>query len=299
MHCPMRFIPLMFTACPWAALQAQVILQYDQYNPEGVTTAVSILVNTGDLDLITDGMDQTWDLSATTLLPAGSMAVAPAQGSPYADLFPEANCVWALSSALLGTDYGYFTVDTAEVNTLALRIPSEPNIYSPPAKILQFPFSYGDVFTDYYSDNNGPNTIHWTYSGSGTIILPSGTFTNVVKMTSDQSDMILWNTQPLSPILYWNNLDPTLVFSPTGTVGVGGRNVDAPYVWPNPCRDLLTVPNAAPGSDWNITDLQGRVILSGTMPETRSLKLADLTPGAHVLQIVRNGERSAVQFLKY
>lgn len=145
---------------------------------------MSILVNADDLDLITDGADHTWDLASTTLLPAGNMSVTPAQGSPYADHFPEANCVWALSSALLGTDYGYFTVDTTEVNTLVLHIPSDPNIYSPPAQILQFPFSYGDVFTDYYSDNNGPNTIQRTYSGSGTIILPAGTFTNVVKMTS-------------------------------------------------------------------------------------------------------------------
>lgn len=294
----MRIIPLILAACPCTASQAQVILQYDQYNPEGVTTAVSILINTSDLDLITDGVDQTWDLTAATLLPAGNMSVTPAQGSPYADFFPDANCVWALSSALLGTDYGYFTVDTTEVNTLALRIPSDPNIYSPPAKILQFPFSYGEVFTDYYSDNNGPNTINWTYAGSGTILLPAGTFTNVVKMTSDQSDMILWNTQPLSPLLYWNNVDPTLVFSPTGSVGIVGRSVYELNVWPNPCQDRLTVPNASPGSRWNIADMQGRILLGGTMPEAGSLDLAGLVPGAYVLQLVRNGERSTIQFLK-
>lgn len=281
----MRIPLLLLAAFPVCVASAQPTIEYSDVSPSGLSSDLYLLTDPSELTAITDGAAQDWDLGSASLVQVGSMHFTPSAGTPYANDYPQANWAW-VESTPLGTDHVYLDISAAQVDIWAMSVPSDPNVYTNPSKIMAFPLDHGDSFGDSYTDSNGSSDIVWSYAGYGTLTLSAGVFTDIVKMTSDEGDLILWNTAPLYPVLYYEGSGAVLVFA-QNDAGVAEAPVRALRTAPNPCSDMLVVRDAAPASRWSIMDAQGRLVRQGrwsTIADGR-VPVADLTAGTYLLVV--------------
>jgi len=281
-----------------ASLSAQVSLELSDLSSTGVSLGMYIVTDAGTAVPPSDGINQTWDFSSVTLQPMGTLDFTAASNTPFAANYPSANWVWAQTVTGVGTDHVYLTIDANGIDVVASDVPSAPNPYTDPKRVLQFPMTYGQSFTDTYTDNDGPASATWTYSGHGTAITPLGTYSDLAKLWSTEDDILLWNSSPLYPLVI-DDGTTVLVFAPTN-LGLGdlnqGRSVQ---VYPNPCTDRLVV-DGVENATWRITDLQGRTVSAGRFLGTglQELDAAALTAGSYVLLIDTEGDRRSVRFSK-
>lgn len=294
----MKATATLFTILLTATLQAQVTLQQSMIAPGGVHLTMYLLTDPGSATEPTDGANQTWDLSTVTLQPAGTLDFIPAATTPFAANYPGANWVWAQTMTGGATDYIYLNISSDGMEVVASDVPSATNNYSDPKRILQFPMSLGQSLTDSYTDMDGTSSVTWSYTGHGTALTPMGSIPDLAKVVSTEDDVLLWNTAPLYPFVIGAN-SSTLVFVP-GTVGISdaaGR--PAVQVYPNPCTDQLLVEGALDAS-WKITDLQGRILRTGTFNslELQHLQTNDLATGSYILLMSTEGKDRTIRFNK-
>lgn len=279
------------------AVQAQVTVQYSMLDPNGMQLTMYLLTDPGSATEPSNGTNQTWDLSTVTLQPIGTLDFISATGTPYAATYPAANWVWRQNVTGLGSQYMYLNFSTSAVEVLATEVPLQTNNYTNPKTVLQFPFSLGQSVTDTYTDNDGTSSVTWTYAGHGTAITPVGTFSNIVKVTSTEDDLVLWNTAPLHPMVI-DDGSSVLVFGPT-TAGIGEQAALTALTYPNPCTDVLYVDvNAA--APWSLVDLQGRTLATGSFMGrgTQVIDIAALATGSYVLVLGEGAVRRSVRFSK-
>lgn len=136
------------------------------------------------------GENVTWDFTylvqSTTIL--GGNFVFPAQ-STFPDLFPAANLV---------EDFGdgnatFYQANADSVAVVGFTVATEPGQAFPitlsnPQVNMQYPFTFGDSFIDEgaraYGTLTGTITNLVQADAYGTVILPSGTFTNALRVHS-------------------------------------------------------------------------------------------------------------------
>lgn len=286
----MRKLSLLLAALPFLAI-AQVTIQSGDLSPTGLSSDMYILNDPSVLAALSDGPNETWDIASSTFTAAGTMNFQTSTGTTFADDYPHANWAWVQNTPL-GTDHVYLQITSAQVDIWALRVPSSPSIYTDASKIMVFPLSYGGTFTDTYVSNNGSSDILWTYAAFGSLTTPMGVFDNVVKMTSDEGDLILWNTSPLYPVLYYEGSGLALAFA-QNNVGVEEKAAPSLLTAPNPCHGELFVRHAVPGAQWSIVDAQGRTMSTGRLADTNGrLSVSGLEAGTYVL-VMRDGSTLA------
>lgn len=278
-----RTTTLLFTYCIAATrLCAQVELTFGDLNPTGVQTNIYLLTGGAPGAPPSDGINQTWDLTGGTWQPVGTMHFRPAAGTPYAATYAEANWAWEIVLTGIGTTYMYLQIDNSGVYVVADRVPTDTELYTNTKKVLQFPMAYGNTFADVYQSDGGPVNVNWAYGGHGTLLTTLGTFPNLAKLASDEDDILFWNKTPLYPVvLATDDGVRSFVDATVGIVDVnGGRTVLA---YPNPCTDRLMVDglDAAP---WRITDMNGRLVQTGTFPVTgvQTIELLTLEAGSYL-----------------
>ena len=281
---------------PAEQANAQVSIDFSDLSATGVLLNMYILTSPGTATEPSDGIDQTWDLSSVSLQPLGTLNFTAASNTPFAASFPTANWAWAQTVTGLGTDHTYLNIAATSLEVVATKVPSDPNPYTDPKKVLQFPMTFGQSFSDAYTDVDGPANVTWSYTGHGTAISPLGTFSDLAKLVSTEDDLVLWNTAPLHPLVIDDGSD-VLVFVPAN-VGITDRHLPAVQVYPSPCTDRLYV-NAST-ADWRITDLQGRTVKTGRFTSTslQHVNVTDLSTGIHVLELNEAGARRTVRFSK-
>ncbi len=276
---------------------AQVSIDFSDLSATGVLLDMYILTAPGTATEPTDGINQTWDLSSVTLQPLGTLDFTAASNTPFAASYPTANWAWAQTVTGLGTDHMYLNITATSLEVVATGVPSDVNNYTDAKRVLQFPMTFGQSFTDAYVDVDGPASVTWSYTGHGTALSPLGTFTDLAKVVSTEDDLVLWNTAPLHPMVIDDGTD-VLVFVPAN-VGMADRYAPSVQVYPSPCTDRLYV-NAAATANWRITDLQGRVVKAGRFPSTslQQLDVTDLSAGSYVLVLDEAGTQRTVRFSK-
>lgn len=294
----MRNILTLFSLLTVSGLCAQVTLSYNMLSQTGVSMEMYVVSDPGTATTPSDGANQTWDFSSVTLLDMGDLDFTPAAGTPYAASYPSANWAWAQTVTGFPTQYAYMNITTAVLQLIATDVPSDANPYSDPKDLLRFPLSLGQSFTDSYADLDGPASVTWSYTGHGTMITPLGTFSNIVKMVSSEGDLLLWNTNPLHPMVI-DDGSMVLVFGP-GMVGIDEQASRDLQVHPNPCSDNLVVQDAGIGAQWTITDTQGRTVRMGssTIDTNLVLDVKDLLPGTYAIRIQGNGTVRTSRFVK-
>jgi hypothetical protein len=280
---------------------AQTSLEYANWPVAGQSLTMYVLTDPGSAQAPTPGINQTWDYSSVTFAQAGTAAIAPAAGTPYAASFPEANYVYSVTPTGMATGYNYMLVNSTSVQNVATDVPADPNVYTDYNQILQFPIQFGGSFTDSYAspDNTGSST--WLAAGDGTLITSFGTFTDVVLLYDQANDdLVFWNSSPIFPRLISNSSGVTM-FMP-GTVGMeeNGMGMAQPIVFPNPASSALQVVGSEAHSTWRIVDLQGREMLQGSWTDAggRTIDIQTLANGQYVLISIGEHTSTAARFVK-
>jgi len=152
-------------------------------NTSSFNTAIASITGTG----------VTWNAAGLTQQ-SGTPNVQFIYGSPAStpngSLFPNSTHAFYDPALIAVIKYDYYSVSTTSYENWGEYSPSTAHeIFQNSDKRLQFPFSYGQSFSDTYAKTNYSNatTVSSTqtgnrtvnFSGYGTLILPQGSFTNV------------------------------------------------------------------------------------------------------------------------
>ncbi|HVA98265.1 MAG TPA: hypothetical protein VNG53_05165, partial [Bacteroidia bacterium] len=131
------------------------------------------------------GANQTWDLSSmTTTSTTTTNAVTPSS-TTYGSSFPSSTIAFSSTGAVL-----YWKVSSTAEQTYGIAQGSTVISYSNPEDYLRFPFTYSNTYTDTWAATftsggypylrSGSTTV--TADGYGTLKLPSGTYSNVLRV---------------------------------------------------------------------------------------------------------------------
>lgn len=280
-------------------IHAQTTLQYSDLVTSGVQLNMYVFSSGQPSAPPSDGNGQTWDLSNATFQQIGTMHFRPAAGTPFANLYANANYVFEQNVTGVGTQYMYLAIGTGGMEVVATDVPVNTNAYTNAKRVLAFPMAYGNTFSDDYVDNDGPANVSWSYTGEGTLLSSLGNMPGIAKVVSTEGDLVLWNKTPLHPVVLAASSSTPLVFADaaTGIVSMNqGRTVLA---YPNPCEEFLHV-EGKPGASWRITDLEGRVLQNGTFMAhgTSVVNVSQLGSGMHVFLCDAAAGTRSIRFVK-
>jgi hypothetical protein len=143
------------------------------------------------------GANQTWDFSSLNNQgSATAQNVLLASGTPYFSSFPAAD----LATDVGGGNYSYLDIAGGDLLQLGFGSTDLTIAYTDPQKYLAFPFTYNTSFSDNIAGSyevsglvtTRTGTVSFLADGYGTLILPTGTYNNVlrVKYVQNIADVI-------------------------------------------------------------------------------------------------------------
>lgn len=298
-----------------------VFLAFFSFNyafAQPVLTAANINPVVGDVykfnslvaqvDTLQNGPNVTWDYSSLVPYDTGTIVATTTVGTgiPSADI------------RFLGPPFAinyYYKFDLTKFEYAGLENPTGINIYTDPEILLNFPFQYNDSFSDFLSSNwPGPSqfqygTVYSKADGYGTLILPTGTYTNALRVKSNyylkdstpgfpatdfSCIMMRWYVPGIHlPIAYsrgyGNVTTPSFTFLSGITTGITEVKTSEFRIYPNPCLDILHINSTIPCNMTTATiqDYCGRIVLKSILKGKMDfeLQLNSLTPGLYFLNI--------------
>lgn len=147
------------------------------------------------------GANQVWDFSSLKTKESETTTermVLP-QSTKYGELFPQANLVEEYSDGRL-----VYMLKTEDENHLLGFVDTTNNMtlkYNDPMLFAKRPLKYGDTITDLFTteytvrglDFKGQGTVTIIADGYGKLVLPNGTYENVlrVKIAQEQTDTLI------------------------------------------------------------------------------------------------------------
>lgn len=278
--------------CPLAAT-AQPVIEYTNGELSGKTFAVHLVTDAGTSDPDPNGADIMWDFSsATLLLNAGSTSFMDPEDSFFGANYPTSNLAQSITTPG-GTTYGYFTINAEQMDMLAEGVGgTNEQAYTDPKTLLVFPFAYEDVFVDNYTADGTDYSDTHAYVGYGTVVLPTGTYTDVVKVTNTAGAIDFYRSNPVEPLVHIEEGGQVLVFTLAQAAVEEQRATASLSAWPNPSADLVRIAGLTNAGRWQLVDAQGRVHQRGNYrPGTLSLDLAPLASGCYTL-VTHDGDRT-------
>ncbi len=232
------------------------------------------LVDADGFDPGPSGNNVTWDFTGITFTGASTgFTLMNVASTPYAADFPGANIA---ADAGIG-NYAYFKLLATEYSNYGVGTAAVIVFYSDPEKIFEFPLSVGASHTDnlYSEFTSGVDfirsgSVNTTTDAWGTIKLPSGVFTNVVRVKvvetyQDDADLLPSPIEYNFTNYYWfkNGVDGplfTYAYMETTTIGspvvtesanmndyIVVSGIEDEFIqnrmqlFPNPCTDAFTV----------------------------------------------------------
>lgn len=280
----------------------------------------------------TPGANQTWNYSTLTTTSNIGVTASSAAGS----IIPTAS----LKVEYVGGTTNFYSTTSTEQVQLGIQAPSISMIYSNPEKMLQFPFQMGSSFSDDWKTTfvsgmpfirTGTTTV--SAIGYGTLILPSGTFTDVllVSFQQDYSDstsgtefgtylneaQFFYKPGYHQPILSLSNLttntiggsstNPSYFYMSTGPSSLKDENLNNNIsIYPNPTKDKITVSfvdnQQYNNVRFNLIDITGK-ILSIKVTQTQNaytIEPSKLPSGTYRLAVFSDNKKiadNAIQFI--
>ena len=279
---------------------AQPVLEYGNLDLIGKTFPVHLMTEPGTADPTADGANITWNFSSITLqMNAGTASFVDPASTPYASSYPTSNLAQVVSTPL-GTSYTYFLLTASSLDMLAEDVGgTSPEVYTVPKTPLQFPLAYQDSYVDSYMSGGSSSSVTRAYTGYGTVILPTGTYTNVVKVTSSSGNIDFYHSNPLEPLGHVDSDGLVIVYG-DATMGVADLG-HAPVLsaMPNPTTDNVLVTGLAADAQWQLVDLQGRLLMDGTANATTlELELGGLAAGPYALVVLDGIARRSIRVVK-
>lgn len=283
------------------------------------------LVNPGP-----QGPNKTWNFSELSVFETGELfAVDPAE-TPFADIFTEANIAFNYSGESSAT-YNYSNINSSEGNNLGTGFDNNPPMiiyYDDYAKLMDYPCSFNDNFTDSYSGGyemegmlvKQTGTIDKTADAWGTITTPSGTFENVLRLKTIRNeidsiwmeDLFLWRTVTLFKDYEWYAddsrvpvfaitisssalINDTISYFTTGMTNVNTFNQQPGtfQIFPNPASDFIKLYYSPLNSEqftFSLIDLTGRELIRKEGKSSLALN--------HEFKIELNGISPGIYFVR-
>jgi len=179
-------------SCYAAKALAQPTLSAANFNP-----AIGDAFNTHICDTtgVTPGLGGayiTWNFDSLITTSIDTGIVTACAATPHCSLFPGSTYAIVSHATHL---IPYYIENSDSISQNGYYIAADTNaVYSNPIKQFTYPFSYGASFSDPYAGTitlgaitaNETGTITVTYDGYGTLILPSGVDTNVLRVHTVQ-----------------------------------------------------------------------------------------------------------------
>ncbi len=264
------------------------------------------------------GANQTWTLSAGSSAITNPNTFVTPSSTPQASSFTTSN--------VANTIGGVYTYYTANSTRLIYNGSHDPNTnlliaYSNPEEQLQYPFTYGNSFSDTYQVTfvNGGNTYlrkgttTVTADAYGTLTTPAGTFSNVLRVhyVSNYTDSSQFGTFPSSTDEYrwymdWNHFpiatvgQNTFNGQPFGSYTRYRENVNSINetqltdfnFYPNPASESINISFSTEENNYTIklTDISGKVVLNNSYTSSTDFKqekidVSNFSKGIYTLKI--------------
>lgn len=155
------------------------------YVPGDVVTSVSI--DTVGVQPGNGGANQTWNFAGIQLGTTSSSTCLAPSATPYASSFPTATVAFLAGS---NNKHQYWKVNSTSAILLGQQETSQAQIYQDPQTLITYPFTYNSNITDNVTCNYMANgfmvyrsgTSQTVADGYGTLVMPGGTFTNVLRV---------------------------------------------------------------------------------------------------------------------
>jgi Secretion system C-terminal sorting domain len=280
---------------------AQPVLNASDFGASYSATT-SVADNTG-LTPGLSGANRVWDFSSISLSPLGTVTKVAVSTAPFASTFPTANyCNTFNYFGSTGYEIDKISSTSFEVLGIINSGLVESNFNANSVKVLQFPFTFNTTFTDTYQELNdsAPTTIVVTYDAYGTLIMPYGTFTNVIRRKLVENGLTTYDwikTNPFSFIL-------TADFTSGGTLTAYQPNTLSIFkqtktknfsIYPNPTNGDFTISNSTFAKGILILyDTLGKVVFTSVLDnEMLIVSTNDLPSGLYFLKI-SNSENQIV-----
>ncbi|MBC8172818.1 MAG: T9SS type A sorting domain-containing protein [Chitinophagales bacterium] len=272
-----------------------------------------------DFDPGAAGSDVTWDFSAITMLGTSieNEYVDPSD-TPYASDFPGANIAVSAGDG----NYAYYKITSSEYTLYGAATLATIIYYSDPEEYYVFPMTYGttnsdDLYSEFFSGSDfirsGSNVT--TADGYGTLILPSGTYTDVLRVKIEQdymdevvglpftlnyeTDLFYWFKEGVTgPLLQYFHLnyDGSVAESVmvNADISVAAENLfisENVKVFPNPSSDRVTLKGLRDITMKNVEVYDATGILVKEFSTEVSgrdyftMDISDLTAGMYVIRL--------------
>ncbi|NLJ06474.1 MAG: T9SS type A sorting domain-containing protein [Sphingobacteriales bacterium] len=262
--------------------------------------------------LITTGTGVIWDASGIKQqsgTPAINFVYGDPTLTPNGNLYPSSNYVQfdPMLTAVLG--YLYYQLNSDSFVSWGDYQPStQHEIFQNPDKRLIFPFTYGNSFNDTYSKTNysnattvssyqtGSRTV--SFNGFGKLILPQGSFNNVALISElrtnslgpNSTDFTWYNLEDGRQLMYYaeNNGKITIFYSTDSPSGMADNDQNQKLmIFPDPVSEKLQILNSSEIFDYQIFDLNGRLIKIG-YTENSKIMINDVPAGLYILYLFSN-----------
>lgn len=282
-----------------------VINSTDSHN--GLTFDMYVAEELPNLNPGTPGPNKTWDFSDIQTTKYGVTENVSANVAPHTTLFPAATHA-SHHTGLVGEIWSYYKSTPAKyeelglvyVNVTAVNMSTDPRTY------LELPYTYNKTITDTYRVNGGiANTFTSTYDSYGTLILPFGTFHNIIRQKNVEGTSInytYFNTNPVYAICTISENESSITMAKLiGGLGIEDHHLKTSFsAAPNPTTGLLKLDFNSTINDpivVSVYDFTGKMVLEKT--DTMQLHLESFEPGIYFIKATnKNHETSTIKIIK-
>ena len=269
----------------------------------------------------------TWNFATLNQNVIDTVAYITCASTPYCDSFPGST----IASTDLHSNYYYYKTSASAFTYMGYATPSTTDKYTDLNDFLYFPLTYNSAHTDTALSPLG-GTSYYSYIDSfkcdayGTLILPSGTYNNVLRVHETQ-----YGTQYITGIYTHTRYDYyswyiadthapvlSLIYDTSGgggtskiryvyyttrlTTGVVDINNSLVFIKlsPNPANELLTIDitdNIT--ADYTINNTIGSRVLQGTISGAgNKIDISGLPTGIYYINVIQGGYSVVKKFVK-
>lgn len=314
----------------WLPLSGSAQVTQAMHQPAAGDIQFRYFIDTATIDEGPNGMGQTWDFSSLQLLPLIDTLTYRMPVAADLSYFPTADLAldqWQpesyVYSAFNYPETEFFELYADSMRHLGYMHPigadDGPSVMDDPAKLIEYPFTFSNNFLDSLSGEFygfGVFTYHGFTEvagmGMGTLILPGGTFTNVVKVVENDVMLSGFIAKPYKRSVYFYSPDysePLIVIRnyPGSKVAWGTQDfmlaaeppsvISGMTVFPNPSAEQATLRFGASHSGMarvNITNLAGQQVSGFDLSfhsGSNEVKLPELPLGLWLLSLQTGEEK--------
>ena len=276
----------------------QVTLTKATNDPVAGDTFFGYICDTTNAGKGLSGASVTWDMSGLIKNDSDTTFYLACAATPYCDSFPGANIVM-----LHDSEYSYGISGASGIEFIGVYSDDSPILFDERSTHTKFPVTYNTVIRDTFSASfsmMGADIVYTGYTNSicdgyGTLKLPNGTFTNVLRVKTIriikdsvyfmgtpevnvyETEEYAWHMSgfrsPLLTVTYDTLGSATPYVSsvkyykatPPPSVGVGEAEFagSVQSVFPNPAKDEVTLSLKSPGAtvvNVSVLNMAGQVV---------------------------------------